>query len=63
LTGQKEDEKSRRAVRAAADGSAPREAREKNRRKKRKAGTQYRSFPFYVEKSIDREKISTRDWH
>jgi hypothetical protein len=63
LTGQKGDEKSRRADRAAADGSAPRRAREKNRRKKRKTGKQYRSFPFYVEKSIDREKISTRDCH
>jgi hypothetical protein len=49
--------------RNAVRDAAPREARETNRRKKRKAGTQYRSFPFYVEKSIDREKISTRDWH
>jgi len=60
LTGQKGDGKSRRAVRAAADGSAPREAREKDRRKKRKAGKQYRFFPFYVEKSVDRENIYRR---
>jgi hypothetical protein len=49
--------------RNAVRDAAPREATEKNRRKKRKASTPYRSFPFYVEKSIDREKISTRDWH
>jgi hypothetical protein len=35
----------------------------KNRRKKeRKAGRQYRSFLFCVEKAVDREKVSTRDW-
>jgi len=34
--------------------AAPQEAREKNRRKKRIAGKQYPSVPFYVEKSVDR---------
>jgi hypothetical protein len=48
--------------RNAVRDAAPREARETNRRKKRKAGTQYRFFPFYVEQSVDREKVSTRDW-
>jgi hypothetical protein len=30
--------------------------------RKKEAGKRYRSFLFYVEKSVDREKVSTHDW-
>jgi hypothetical protein len=42
--------------------AAPRKARERNRQpKERKAGGTALVL-FYVEKSVDREKVSTRDW-
>jgi len=40
--------------------AAPRKAVKTNRRRK-ETKRQYRSFPFYVQKSVDRQKILTRD--
>jgi hypothetical protein len=51
--------------RSAVRDTAPRKAQKTNRRKnERKGGRRYRFFfLFYVEKAVDWEKTSTRDWH
>jgi hypothetical protein len=57
LTGQKGDGKSRRAGRAAADGSAPRKARDKNRQKKERIAVRRSALSSDLRrKKVDRER-------